>query len=328
MAGGLRRLFLRRHMASRGTLIMNHLSLLSGSALAACIMAVAAPVAAQEARNFNIPASALRDALNLFATQSDQQIFFPGDLVAGRTTPGLTGRHIPSAALDQLLAGSGLVWSQTRPGVIFLRRGGPGVQDAEMAIEIEEVIVTGTRLKTSGELASPVIVLGREALDRRGFGTVAEALADLPQNYAGEGTPAALLAGADGAGSNSAVSTGVNLRGLGPDATLVLVNGRRLAGTGFRGEFADVSALPSAAVERVDVLLDGASALYGADAVAGVVNVIMRRSFDGHESRVRAGCESGSRAPAVRTSSFPTWAACPGPAVRRWRPTSTRRSTA
>lgn len=268
---------------------MNRPSLLSASALTACIMAVAAPAAAQEARNFNIPAGALRDALNLFATQSDQQIFFTGDLVAGRTTPGLTGRHIPSAALDQLLAGSGLVWSQTRPGVILLRRGGPGVPAAEMAIEIEEVIVTGTLLRTSGELASPVIVLDRDALDRRGFGTVAEALADLPQNYAGEGTPAALLAGADGAGSNSAVSTGVNLRGLGPDATLVLVNGRRLAGTGFRGEFADVSALPSAAVERIDVLLDGASALYGSDAVAGVVNIIMRRSFEGQESRVRVG---------------------------------------
>lgn len=272
---------------------MNRLNLLSGSALVACSLAVAAPASAQNARTFNIPAGSLGDALNQFATQSDQQIFFSGELVAGRTTPGLTGRHTPSDALDRLLAGSGLVWSQTRPGVILLRRGAPGARSAEMATEIEEVIVTGTLLKASGELASPVVILGRDALDRRGFGTVAEALTDLPQNYAGQGTPGALLAGADGAGSNSAVSTGVNLRGLGPDATLVLVNGRRLAGTGFRGEFADVSALPSAAVERVDVLLDGASALYGADAVAGVVNVIMRRSFDGHESRVRVGAARG-----------------------------------
>ena len=84
------------------------------------------------------------------------------------------------------------------------------------------------------------------------------------------------------------MGTAINLRGLGADSTLSLVNGRRLAGSGSYGELGDVSALPSAAVERVDVLLDGASALYGSDAVAGVVNLIMRRRFDGAETRFRA----------------------------------------
>lgn len=88
----------------------------------------------------------------------------------------------------------------------------------------------------------------------------------------------------------------MNLRGLGADATLVLVNGRRMAGSGLRGDFADVSALPTAAVERVDVLLDGASALYGSDAVGGVVNVILRRDFDGAETRARVGVASGDAA--------------------------------
>ncbi|OYX21463.1 MAG: hypothetical protein B7Z09_00535 [Brevundimonas diminuta] len=111
-------------------------------------------------------------------------------------------------------------------------------------------------------------MLDRDALDRRGFGTVAEALTDLPQNYAGSATPVVQLAGSDRGGSNAVYATGINLRGLGPASTLVLVNGRRLAGTGFRGEFADASALPSAAVERVDVLLDGASALYRSNAVS------------------------------------------------------------
>src|SRR5690606_13743932 len=83
------------------------------------------------------------------------------------------------------------------------------------------------------------------------------------------------------------------LRGLGPASTLVLVNGRRMAGTGSRAEFTDISALPSAAVERVDVLLDGASALYGADAIAGVVNVVMRREFDGQETRLRVSAAKG-----------------------------------
>lgn len=269
---------------------MMRLNLASAASFVACAVSISTAACAQEARDFNIPAGSLRDALNLFATQSDQQIFFSGTLVAGLQTSGLRGRHVPSDALDRLLIGSGLSWSETRPGVIYLQRAEFG--DFETT-EVEEIIVTGTLLRSSGTMASPVLMIDRDAIDRRGFGTVAETLADLPQNYAGSGTPASVLSYADPAGSNSVAATGVNLRGLGPDATLVLVNGRRLAGTGSRGEFADVSALPSAAVERVDVLLDGASALYGSDAVAGVVNVIMRRTFEGHETRVRVGAAEG-----------------------------------
>ncbi|CAN5310266.1 TonB-dependent receptor [soil metagenome] len=271
---------------------MNRLSLLTGSAIVACALSVSVTACAQDLRDFNIAAGPLGDALTTFASQSDQQILFTGDLVANLRTGGLRGRHTRGAALDRLLAGSGLAWSETRPGVLYLRRaGGPG-PSAE-AVAIDDVIVTGSLLRTSGELASPVLALNRSDLDARGLGTVAETLKALPQNYAGAANPTATLLGVDSAGSNSVFATGVNLRGLGPDATLVLVNGRRLAGTGFRGEFADVSALPSGAVERVDVLLDGASALYGSDAVAGVVNVILRRSFDGQESRVRVGAAAG-----------------------------------
>lgn len=271
---------------------MRRTSLLSGSILAAGLIAASSAACAQEAREFDIPAGTLRDALNLFATQSDQQILFSGEAVEGLRTQGLRGRYAPSVALDRLLAGTGLVWSETRPGVIFLRRS-EGRAALDSATAVDDVIVTGTLLKSTGGLASPVTMLDRDALDRRGFATAAEALTDLPQNYAGAATPLVQLAGTDRAGSNSVYATGVNLRGLGATSTLLLVNGRRLAGTGLRGDFGDVSALPSGAVERVDVLLDGASALYGADAVAGVVNVIMRRSFDGQETRVRGSAAQG-----------------------------------
>lgn len=272
---------------------MSRLSLLSGSALVACVASITMTAHAQEALAFNIPAGSLRDGLTLFATQSDQQILYSGRLVAGLRTDGLRGNYVPAEALDSLLLGSGLSWSQTRPRVIFLRRATSMPQAAEAATELEDIVVTGTLLKSSGDLASPVVVLDRDTLDRRGFGTVAEAVTDLPQNYAGSGTPIVQMTAADRQGSNAVNATGVNLRGLGPASTLTLVNGRRIAGTGFRGEFGDISALPSAAVERVDVLLDGASALYGADAVAGVVNVIMRRAFDGQESRLRVSAASG-----------------------------------
>lgn len=271
---------------------MSRLSLLSGSAIVACAFAISTSACAQEAQPFDIPPGSLRDGLIRFATQSDQQILFSPDLVGGLQTPGLRGRYVPGAALDRLLAGTGLTWTETRPGVLVLRRGSATTAGVETT-EVAEVVVTGSLLKSSGSIASPVVVLDRGALDRRGLGTVAETLTDLPQNYAGTGTPIVQLTSADRSGSNTVVSTGVNLRGLGTASTLVLVNGRRLAGTGYRGEFSDVSALPSGAVERVDVLLDGASALYGADAVAGVVNVILRRSFDGFESRARISAAEG-----------------------------------
>lgn len=272
---------------------MNRLSLLSGSALVACAASISVTACAQEARDFTIPSGSLRDALNLFAAQSDQQIMFSGDVVAGLRTDGLRGRHVPTEALALLLRGSGLTSSQTRPGVIFVRRAPPAAQSSEFTTQLDEIVVTGTLLKSSGDLASPVVILDRDAIDRRGFGTVAETLTQIPQNYAGTTTPMVQAMLADTGASNTTYATGVNLRGLGSASTLVLVNGRRLAGAGSRAELTDVSALPSAAVERVDVLLDGASALYGADAVAGVVNIIMRRSFDGQESRVRVSAAQG-----------------------------------
>ena len=271
---------------------MSRLSLLSTSAFVACIAATGAPACAQDLREFNIPAGPLGEALHRFAAQSDQQIFFSASLVAGSRTAGLQGRYAPAEALDRLLRGSGLSWSETRPGVIVLLKSG-AAEEGDVEAVLEEVVVTGSLLRTSGELASPVLVLDREDIDARGAGTVAEILVGLPQNYAGTSTPVVQASGADRAGSNTVFATGVNLRGLGPTSTLTLVNGRRLAGSGNRAEFADVSALPGAAVERVDVLLDGASALYGSDAIAGVVNVILRRAFDGQESRVRLAAARG-----------------------------------
>ncbi|WP_292037094.1 MULTISPECIES: TonB-dependent receptor [unclassified Brevundimonas] len=271
---------------------MKRLSLLSCSALVACVVAVGAPACAQDLRDYDIEPGALGRALDQFAERSSRQIFYTRAQVSGRRTTGVKGRLSSGDALDRLLGGTGLGWSVTEAGVIVLRRN-ERAEGGDAATTVDDVVVTGTLLRSSGDLASPVVTLDRNALDRRGFGTVAETLTSLPQNYAGSATPLVQAAGSDVGASNNVYATGVNLRGLGPSATLVLVNGRRLAGTGSRAEFADVSALPSGAVERVDVLLDGASALYGSDAVAGVVNVIMRRSFDGQETRARVSVARG-----------------------------------
>ncbi len=116
--------------------------------------------------------------------------------------------------------------------------------------------------------------------------------------------------------ANGAAS--ISLRGLGADATLVLVNGRRVAISSFAESittnFVDINTIPVAAIERVEVLKDGASAVYGSDAVAGVVNIVLRKDFDGFEVSAGYGdvtsgsasemnaSASGARAAKTRTS--------------------------
>jgi iron complex outermembrane receptor protein len=90
-------------------------------------------------------------------------------------------------------------------------------------------------------------------------------------------------------GNNINYATSVNLHGLGNDATLILLNGRRMGSSGISGNFTDISSIPAIAVQRVEIELDGASAIYGSDAVGGVVNVILRKDFEGGEFRIRGG---------------------------------------
>lgn len=284
-------------------------SLFAGAALASIIPAALATTAcAQAVRDFDIAAGPMDAALVAYARQADVQLLYTAELVAGLRTQGVTGRHAPEAALDRLLAGSEVTWSHSRPGVVVLRRRPTEEARIDEPTRIDDVVVTGTLLRGPGDTPSPVTMISRADIDAQGAASAAEVLTRLPQAYAGSATPGAQLAFNDTTGSNSSLSTGVNLRGLGEDSTLVLVNGRRVAGTGSRGEFADLSAIPGAALERVDVLLDGASALYGSDAVAGVVNVILKRNFEGQESRVRlAAAEGGAEDVLVSHLLGGTW---------------------
>ena len=142
------------------------------------------------------------------------------------------------------------------------------------AVQMEEVVVTGSRLKRK-ELQSdaPVVVISREQIQESGKTTLGDFLQSIPQQ--GNAINTQFNNSGDG-------STRINLRGLGSARTLVLVNGRRFVpgGTGADASV-DLNAIPTNAIERIEVLLDGASAIYGSDAVAGVVNVITRRHMDG-----------------------------------------------
>lgn len=283
--------------------------LTSGLTHAALLAALAAPTAAlaqSQSVAFNIPAGPLDRALVAFTAQSKLQVIYDDDTVRGRQAVALQGRHTPEDGLGRLLSQSGLSIQRVQ-GVFVLKAASPQVsgasaapvslQDpepltADSAIELSELVVTGSFIRGAPP-SSPIVTVTRTDIDRSGKGTVADLLAALPQNFASAASPTAAIGMADTSGVNGVLAQGVNLRGLGANATLVLVGGRRLAGSGLKGDAADISSVPTAAVGRVEVLLDGASALYGSDAVAGVVNIIPRRDLDGGEARLRYGAARG-----------------------------------
>ena len=249
---------------------------------------VAAAQAGPRAIAFDIAPGPLPASLRALAAQSGEQVLFDAAAADRHRAPALRGRFTTEAGLARLLAGTGLAAERTAAGVWVIRGATSDRAEAAEPTALEEVVVTGTLLR-GAEGPSPVVRLSRDDIDAQGHASVAQVLQALPQNFGGTANEGALLNGADLSGSNASFASGVNLRGLGSDATLVLVNGRRMSGSGSRGDFADISTLPTAAVERIDVLLDGASALYGSDAVGGVVNIILRRDFEGTETRARIG---------------------------------------
>lgn len=152
-----------------------------------------------------------------------------------------------------------------------------------------QIIVTGSRIR-GASAASEVTVLPRATITAVGQVDLGEAVRALPQNFGGGQNPG-VGSGAGLVNSNVNSATNVNLRGLGPDATLTLLNGRRLPyDSAFGG--VDISAIPLAALDRIEVVPDGASAIYGSDAVAGVVNVILRRDFEGVEASAQLGAST------------------------------------
>ncbi len=149
--------------------------------------------------------------------------------------------------------------------------------------DLDRISVTGSRIRqASMETAQPVIALQRADIEKQGFTSVA----DIVQNLAATGSPAI--------SRNDALSSGeevggqfVDLRNLGPERTLVLLDGKRM-GTSTGG-YTDLASIPTSVVERIEVLTDGASAIYGSDAIAGVINIITRKNFDGLEASVYTG---------------------------------------
>lgn len=163
-------------------------------------------------------------------------------------------------------------------------------------VELEEVLVTGTHIH-GGETAAPEITLGRQEIIASGAMTLEQVLQALPQNLSEVSPSASLGAGVSRiAGANTQGATSIDLHGLGPESTLVLVDGQRMPGS-IGGQVFDVSAIPVSTIDHIDVLTGGSSAFYGSDAVAGVVNIVTRKRFDG----VEAGASVSSNANGYKT---------------------------
>jgi iron complex outermembrane recepter protein len=155
------------------------------------------------------------------------------------------------------------------------------------AQEVTEVVVTGSRIRGAESVGSSVISLDRDVIVEAGAPSTGDLLRKIPQ-IVGLGA-SETASGAQNGAANATRSVAVNLRGIGSNATLLLLGGRRMPAAGTQGQITDASVLPSIALERLEVVADGGSAIYGSDAVTGVVNMIPRRGFSGAESAMRYG---------------------------------------
>lgn len=271
-------------------------------------MALPEAAMAQESATqaYQIPAGDLDSALRQYATQNKLQLVYPAELVEGKRSAGLSGSYTPTEALRRLLEGSGLQAQPINARTIGLRpstqntkprtEAVPPPQSNESeeqanVVELEPIVVTGTNIR-GGASFSPQMTVNRDDIIERGYISTDQIIDALPQNFSGGAQRGAQLGDpSDDSRNNFGRGSSVNLRGLGAGATLVLLNGRRFPGSS-PGQFADISLVPVSAIERVEVVTDGASAIYGSDAIAGVVNIVLRDDYDGTDMHANYGAAS------------------------------------
>lgn len=266
----------------------------------ACSAALSAQAQAAPGR-IDLPAGELATALNTLAKQSGTQLVYRADQMKGRRTPGVQGAATTDQALERLLKGSGFEARRDASGAVLIvqadatpRRvpaprpapqeappGGGAAQAEEPVTQLETLQVTGSRIpRAQIEGPAPITVVTAEQIQAAGLTSVPEVLRSLSQNSGS-------VQGQQN--TTSAQSTpgaqAVDLRGLGPNHTLVLINGRRIADFPLplngRSNFTDIGNIPLGMIDRIEVLTGSASAVYGSDAMAGVINFILKKSIDG-----------------------------------------------
>lgn len=173
----------------------------------------------------------------------------------------------------------------TAGAVVAMAAG--GLAEAQVQASQEDVVVTGSRMRGVAPVGSTVTSIDRAAVEASGAVTTTQLIQQIPQVF--NLGISETSRGQSGGSNNITYGTTVNLRGIGPFTTLVILDGHRAVPQGTSGFAVDPSIIPTLALARVEVVADGASAVYGSDAVAGVVNLILRRNFDGFQVTGRYG---------------------------------------
>src|SRR6185312_1672474 len=284
-----------RRAARGGTLSL--LVLLACAAISPAIAAT--PGAVME---FHIPPSDLSTALLRLSTQAHLQLSSATSEIDGLTTNGLSGKFTVDEALQRLLASTGLDY-RVSSGVITVKARKlsdppssgppdppagaaptPAVAD-EAPVKLNEVTVTGTRIQRNGYQApTPVTTIGSAELAAQAPVNIADFINKLPA-LSGSLTP---TSGFKSISSGESGLNLLNLRNLGTERTLVLVDGERWVTSDVNGE-TDINNIPQGLVQRVDIVTGGASATYGSDAIAGVVNFILDKNFTGFKGELSGG---------------------------------------
>lgn len=247
--------------------------------------------------SFNLPEQPLSQALQAFARASGEQVIFSEPLVSGKQAPALRGSLTADEALQQLLRGSRLTVERSPSGAVMIRSVAQGTSiqapliddqsDPKAVMRMPEVMVTGSKalnmdIRRTPDDVQPYVVLDRETIERSGSQNLDDLLKQrLPMNTVARSA-------SQTAGTAGAISS-VNLRGLGANQTLILVDGHRVSSGfsfGTTPTQPDISAIPLAAIERIEVLPTTASGIYGGGATGGVVNIIRRRDYEGAEAKV------------------------------------------
>lgn len=270
--------------------------------------------------HFDLPAEVLDKALRDLAAQAHCNVSYEPSLVAGLRAPAVKGEFSVADALGRLLVGtrlavvddgennirvvkaplngvetSGKTVSSRDSGERVASAGssGPTPLGSSSESDLDEIVVTGSHIRGVSS-ASPVIEIGRDEIDRSGYTSISDLMLSVPQNFGGGYTPSASIANSPANTRYSDNWTGAsvpNLRGLGTGSTLTLLDGHRMA-SGLSAGGADISSIPLDAVERIEVVTDGASSIYGSDAVAGVVNIILRKDYQGASTNISYGFAS------------------------------------
>ena len=253
--------------------------------------------AQQQTAEIDIPAGSLVSGLDALARQTGVQFVYSTDQLAGLRTHGTHGKSSAQQALADLLAGTGYSAHRDASGAVVIVKtpakpaapsaSAPAPRAEPAPKTLQQVVVTGSRIPRSQiEGPAPVVTITAQDIQRRGFASVPDLMSSLTQN----------LGALDNNQATDGFSPGaqaVDLRGLGPNHTLVLVNGRRIADypQAYQGNsnFTDISNIPTSLIDRVEILSGSASAIYGSDAISGVINLILKKKADGTTIDYRVG---------------------------------------